>query len=327
MNYRCCDRFKFWPMVNEGREKSKVTLPNFDRFYGSMRFPNQAIMELQWGYFGGISFLDAMMGRVLDVFDELDLWKNTIIVFTSDHGMHVGEKGMWEKYTLFEETTRVPLIIADPRYPEHHGTHNSRIVEVLDIIPTIIDLLNITRAPLLCPGSRLCPDFEGKSLAQAVRLGPLAEIEGIQFAISQLRRCPYLSSERPLSDHPDDKWNAICTRRNKEKGSVMGYSIRTEKWRYTAWFEFDNVEYKPDISKKVVSEELYSHIGETVADFDTEVINLIICELDQCVATSSETEAVRVELRGILLEFLAKDMNYNMRSAQQRTRKKYSVGI
>ncbi len=50
---------------------------------------------------------------------------------------------MWEKYTLFEETTRVPLIIADPRYPKHWGTHYGAPVEVLDVLPTMLDLLGI----------------------------------------------------------------------------------------------------------------------------------------------------------------------------------------
>ena len=61
MNYRCCDRFKFWPMVEEGRKKSTKTLPMFERMYGKMRFPLQAIQELQWGYLGGVTFLDAMV--------------------------------------------------------------------------------------------------------------------------------------------------------------------------------------------------------------------------------------------------------------------------
>ena len=130
LNYRCCDRMKFWPMVNEGRRKSSRTLEGFQFLYGAMKFPPQAVMELQWGYLGGISFLDAMLGRILDTLEELKLWDNTLIVFTSDHGMHVGEKGMWEKYTLFEETTRVPLIVSDPRYPTHWNTHYSEIVEV-----------------------------------------------------------------------------------------------------------------------------------------------------------------------------------------------------
>ena len=133
LNYRCCDRFKFWPLVDEGRVKSKRVLPDLPILYGSMKFPKQAVMELQHGYIAGITFLDAMLGRLLDLMDDLNLWSNTIVVFTSDHGMHVGEKGMWEKYTLFEETTRVPLIIADPRYPTQWNTHKSRIGKLLGL--------------------------------------------------------------------------------------------------------------------------------------------------------------------------------------------------
>lgn len=322
MNYRCCDRTKFWPLVHEGRQKSSQTLPNFGKMYGAMRFPNRAVMELQWGYFGGVTFLDAMLGRVLDTLDELELWNNTIIVFTSDHGMHVGEKGMWEKYTLYEETTRVPLIIADPRFPQHWGTHHSQVVEVLDIVPTIVDLLNISRVPVLCPSGRLCPDFEGKSIAQAVRYGPNSAIDGINFAISQLRRCPYLN-EKASSEHPDDKWSAICNRRNKEKGSVMGYAIRSNHWRYIAWFHFNNVAKKPDLSLGLLAEELYSHVGATIADFDIETENLIICEFDVCVTSKPQTEYIRTELKRVLIEFLAKDMNYEMKGALARTSKKY----
>ena len=54
-------------------------------------------------------------------------------------------KGMWEKYTLFEETTRVPLVISDPRYPAQWGYHHESPVELLDTIPTILDLLKIKR--------------------------------------------------------------------------------------------------------------------------------------------------------------------------------------
>ena len=50
-------------------------------------------------YLAGVSFLDAQLGRILDELDRLSLWKNTIIAFTSDHGMSLGEKGMWEKNT------------------------------------------------------------------------------------------------------------------------------------------------------------------------------------------------------------------------------------
>ena len=58
-------------------------------------FPQDMYTELMWGYRAAVTFLDAQLGRILDVLDELDIWKNTTIVLTSDHGMHNGEKGMW----------------------------------------------------------------------------------------------------------------------------------------------------------------------------------------------------------------------------------------
>ena len=75
-------------------------------------------------YSAGISFLDAQLGRILDVMDNKNLWDTTTVILTSDHGMHNGEKGMWEKWTLFGETTRVPLLISHPKSP-NKGTRYS----------------------------------------------------------------------------------------------------------------------------------------------------------------------------------------------------------
>ena len=231
--------------------------------------------------------------------------------------------GMWEKYTLYEETTRCPLIIADPRYRAQWGTHYWGVVELLDIIPTLIDLVNITRIPVLCPPGRLCPDFEGKSLANVIRNGPNAKVEGINFAISQLRRCPYLRNENPGSDHPEDRWNAICNRRNKEKGSVMGYSLRSDEYRYTAWFPYNQEAMRPELGLNLIYEELYSHVNASVADIDTEVENLIFCELGVC-ETKPEYVVVRDDLKRTLYDFLKNSVNYNLNEAQNRTTHKYS---
>ena len=74
------------------------TLPakrEYDMENIQMAIPQDMYTEMMWGYSAAISFVDYQLGRVLDVLDELDLWKNLTIVLTSDHGMHNGEKGMW----------------------------------------------------------------------------------------------------------------------------------------------------------------------------------------------------------------------------------------
>ena len=315
-NYRCCAFFRFWPMIDEGRKKSSVYGKKVE-LYGLYRLPNRAIYELQWGYFGGITFLDAMLGRVLDTLDELNLWQNTLVVFTSDHGMHIGDKGMWEKYTLFEETTRVPLLIADPRHPQHHGSHYPEPVEILDVIPTMIDLLGISRIPVLCPRDRRCFEFEGKSLANVVRSGPAAEVPGIKFALTQMRRCQYLKTDKHRSSHPDDIWTAICGMKNRlQVPNVMGYSLRTRDWRYTAWFSYIEKKMRPDLGK-IVAEELYDHRGAAVADFDNrERVNM---------AYSTKPAAVEAvhDLRFQLQQFLFTKSHFSFQMARNYTSELY----
>ena len=198
------------------------------------------------------------------------------------------------------------------------------VVEVLDIIPTLLDLLDIRRIPVLCPAGRLCPELEGKSLAPAIRGGPDDSIGGIDYALSQLRRCPYAKTDKPRSKHIDDKWDAICHRRNRDKGSVMGYSIRVKDWRYTAWFQYDEATKRPLISLPLVTEELYSHENEGVHEFDTELQNLMKCEQGQCSCINEEIEPIRYELKNNIYRILTKRMSFNIKEALNKTRSIYS---
>ena len=106
-------------------------------------------------YYASISFLDANVGRLLDALDRLRLTDNTIVVFVSDHGYHLGEQGQWMKQTLFERSARAPLIVAGPGIAAK-GRSTSRVVEFLDIYPTLANLAGI-RPPEGLHGRSLTP--------------------------------------------------------------------------------------------------------------------------------------------------------------------------
>src|SRR5688500_5800555 len=149
-------------------------------------------------YYASITFLDANVGRVLDALDRLKLTDNTIVVFISDHGYHLGERGQWMKQTLFERSARAPLIMAGPGVTARNRS-TSRVVEFLDIYPT---------------------------LAALARLSPPAGLQG--------------RSLTPLLRNPRADWqHAALTqvRRGPANAAFMGYSVRTERWRYTEWDE------------------------------------------------------------------------------------------
>ena len=160
-------------------------------------WPNFGVSEEQarqckQAYFAAISFVDAQIGLVLDAVDRLGLRDNTIIVFSSDHGYQLGEHGLWFKQDCFEEASRTPLIISMPKQ-KTAGQPCQRIVEHLDIYPTLADLAGLTP-----PG-----DLQGKSL------------------------CPLINNPAAEWSHP------AFTQVQRKQGP--GYSIRTERWRYTEW--------------------------------------------------------------------------------------------
>jgi iduronate 2-sulfatase len=90
---------------------------------------------------------------VMDTLDQLDLWKSTIVVFIGDHGFHLGDRGLWSKKTLFEQSLHVPLIVVLPDGTSA-GRNCRHTVQLLDIYPTLADLCGLN-AP---------SDLDGKSL-------------------------------------------------------------------------------------------------------------------------------------------------------------------
>ncbi|MHC4995660.1 MAG: sulfatase [Planctomycetota bacterium] len=192
-------------------------------------------------YYACVSFVDAQVGRMLDALEENGLADNTIVVFWSDHGYHLGEHdGIWQKRTLFEQGARAPLIIRAPGLAGN-GQPCRRVVEFVDIYPTLLELAGVP-----VPGD-LPEPLAGRSLVRLLR-NPLAPWDS--HAITQILR--------PADDRLPEP--------------VMGRSIRTERWRYSDWaegaageelydhhtdpMEFHNLAIHPDAEAKAVIERL-----------------------------------------------------------------------
>ena len=92
-------------------------------------------------YYACASFIDDQIGLILSTLEQSGLAENTIVIFTSDHGFHLGEHGMWSKISLFEQSTRVPLMIKIPGVTS--GSICEEIVELVDLYPSFCDILGI----------------------------------------------------------------------------------------------------------------------------------------------------------------------------------------
>src|SRR5439155_26410862 len=97
-------------------------------------------------YYACVSEADTQVGKLLDAMDRLKLWDNTIVLFTSDHGWHLNEHGMWGKVSLFEESAKVPLIVVAPGI-SRGATVSPRTVEMIDFYPTLCELAGLSTPP------------------------------------------------------------------------------------------------------------------------------------------------------------------------------------
>ncbi|XP_037552807.1 iduronate 2-sulfatase, partial [Nematolebias whitei] len=229
------------------RKRDDVQKLNISFPYGPV--PKDFQLRIRQHYYAAVSYMDAQVGRLLSALDELGMTNSTMVVFTSDHGWSLGEHGEWAKYSNFDVTTRVPLIMFVPgvtavynwlgesTFPfinvlnqSEYSFENAKvvrnIVELVDVFPTVSSMADL-RAPERCPDVsfqvELCT--EGKDLSLTFRhteRGKNAEL----LAFSQYPRpadTPQVDSDLP--DLKDIK--------------VMGYSLRSWDYRYTLWMGFD----------------------------------------------------------------------------------------
>ena len=137
--------------------KSAAAMDNMPRYGMNEEQQRQAMA----GYYASVSFMDEQVGQLLAALDRLDVRKNTIVVFMSDHGYNLGEHQCWQKLSLFEESVRVPLIISAPGFAASAGKAAAGVVESIDLYPTLADLLGLKEnAPSILQGMSLRPLLE-----------------------------------------------------------------------------------------------------------------------------------------------------------------------
>lgn len=161
--------------------------------------------ELIHGYYAATSYVDAQIGRVIQSLADFDLDHNTIVVLWGDHGWYVGDFGDWCKHTNYEVATRVPLIISIPESLEGTRGRTKGLAELVDLYPTLCELTGLP-VPDHCQGHSL----------------------------------------KPLLQAPGRNWKAAAFSQyykgKRGSGTMLGTSVRTDRFRYTEWRSRDSGE-------------------------------------------------------------------------------------
>ena len=218
------DRSALRPMPNSSRPAGSTDIPYiYSELQSYAGIPadtgllEEEVLELIHGYYASVSFVDAQVGKLLDELDRLGLRENTIVVLVGDHGFHLGEQAIWAKHSLFELSLHTPLIVSAPGQ-RTRGAATGALVELVDIYP---------------------------SLAELAGLEPPPRTDGESFV--------------PLLDDPDrrGKESALSQYRHFREPyrDIMGYSIRTERYRYSIWRDMQR-------AGAVFAAELYDLSGE-----------------------------------------------------------------
>ena len=197
--------FATQPAAPAGHPTQAIT-PNGDLFIRRDASPEEA-KEMIRAYWASVSWMDWNVGRVVDELDRLGLRDNTVVVFWGDHGYHLGEKGKWAKHgSLYEIGTRVPLVILAPG-AAGNGHACARVVESLDIYPTLVELCGL-QPPAKLSGRSLVPllnEPQGKWDEHAFTVaGNAKRLSGIAVRTGRYRYAEYEDGQAMLFDHETD---------------------------------------------------------------------------------------------------------------------------
>ena len=232
--------------------------------------------ELRRAYYAAVTTMDAQVLRVWEALEASGQRENTWVIFTADHGWALGEHGNWAKVTLFEDVTRVPLILVPPTGSAgflRNATISNSFVNLIDLFPTITELLNIAQ-----PFGQL----NGTSFVSLLRestassLSPMASSSSstlFNASFTQItRQDPRNNCSGPNGTGQSDPNDSDPPMRvNIDEGSdnnnnnntnkevcAMGLSMRLLSWRYTEWVGYDYVNGLP-IWSDLRGIELYNH--------------------------------------------------------------------
>ena len=208
-----------------GDLKNYIDIADYNNSY-NQTLPDSKTLELRRGYYASVSYVDYMIGEVLQELTALKLENTTAVLYTSDHGYHLGEHADWAKSTNFELDTRVPFMLKVP------GLTTSKIVideyvELVDIFPTLVDVVGLNPLSLCPQNSTLIKEcHEGRSILESMESGQWKDA-----AFSQFRR-----------------------------SNNMGYTIHTKEYSYSRWMPLrDGVIQDWD---KVSAEEFYDLVAD-----------------------------------------------------------------
>ena len=145
------DRSDLWDFIPKSAISKRYEAFGFE--LGKENHPLRR--EYMQAYHACVSFIDAQLGLVLDALKKNGLWEETLVVFTSDHGYHLGDHFIWGKVTLFDVGARVPFIVRAPGLSKS-GATSEAMVELIDVYPTLADLAGL-KAPDHLQGASLRP--------------------------------------------------------------------------------------------------------------------------------------------------------------------------
>ncbi|XP_063823610.1 iduronate 2-sulfatase [Ostrinia nubilalis] len=230
-----------WHPWTDVRHRDDIARLNISFPFGTM--PHKWTLKIRQSYFAAARYIDDLVGALMSYVNL----SNTVVVLTSDHGWSLGENGLWAKYSNFDVALRVPLYFIAPGI-EPKSVRNP--VELVDIFPTLVHLCelpdNIPKCKSVVDKSVLC--FDGKTLQPLMKSRLRYQKANKYIAISQYPR----PSVTPRADSDKPRLKEI---------RIMGYSIRTNRFRYTEWISFNITLFTRDWNK-IYGLELYDYLKD-----------------------------------------------------------------